>query len=1142
MAIHASLYHCTHYKYERPVTLYPQVIRLRPAPHCRTPIVSYSLKASPEGYFINWQQDPHGNYLARIVYPEKITEFKVEVDVVAEMTVVNPFDFFLEDYAEQFPFAYKSNALRDLEPFMDTSESEGPLFEEYFKQFVGIEKQTVHFLVDLNQRIQQDIGYIVRMEPGVQTPEETLQKRTGSCRDSAWLLVHVLRRLGLAARFASGYLIQLTPDIKSIDGPSGTENDFTDLHAWAEVFLPGAGWVGLDPTSGLLAGEGHIPLACSPHPIGAAPITGGVEPNKTEFDFAMEVKRVREAPRVTYPYDDAAWQRLNALGNEVDRRLQAGDVRLTMGGEPTFVSIDDPDGPEWNVAAVGPGKRRLSEVLLRKMRATYGKGGFTHYGQGKWYPGESLPRWALTCYWRRDGESIWGDPRWLASIDQDYGFKAADAERFSRELCATMGITAEYVEAAYEDIWYYLWKEQKLPVNVDPLESKLSDPEERARLGRVFESGLDNPRGYILPLQQMWQARASGLRWRTGPWCSRQQNIYLLPGDSPIGLRLPIDGLPWVSAANYPYIIHPDPTSPVAPLPPHQAFLRQFEERARALLQSSRRGESTGEFGPRSQPGSSIGGPEDTLAQPEAGGRGRVRSKRTAMPQQEASEAVRTALCIEARNGQLFVFFPPVSSTDAYLELLSAVEATAARLEMPVFIEGERPPPDPRLESFSITPDPGVIEVNIHPSQSWSELVSRTETLYQLARESRLGTEKFMLDGRHCGTGGGNHIVLGAATPLESPFLRRPDLLRSMLAYWHQHPSLSYMFSGLFVGPTSQSPRVDEARNDSLYELELAFREVDKIGEAPPSWLVDRIFRNLLIDVTGNTHRAEFCIDKLYNPDRSSGRLGLLELRSFEMPPHARMSLAQQLLLRALVAWFWERPYNPQRLSRWGTQLHDRWMLPHFVWEDFKEVLTDLGRAGLPFEQLWFQSHREFRFPGYGHITFGETELELRQALEPWHVMGEEGFAGGTVRFVDSSVERLQVRVTHFNADRYIVACNGRKCPLVPTKVEGEFVAGVRYRAWQPPSGLHPTQPVDTPLVFDIIDTWSQRSMAGCTYHVGHPGGRNYDHFPINSYEAEGRRRARFEPIGHTPGQLNRLPEDEINPDFPLTLDLRRNR
>lgn len=1065
MSLKVVISHQTHYKYDKYIALSPHIIRLRPAPHSRTPIEAYSLHIEPKEHFINWQQDPFGNYLARIVFPEKTKELKIDVEIIADLITINPFDFFVDTYAKDFPFTYTKELQKELLPYLEITDNEKEL-KAFMKTLDRSQKSIIDFLVYLNTQIYQHLNYTIRLDAGVQNCETTLKNKLGSCRDYAWLLVQVLRHLGLASRFVSGYLVQLKADVKSLDGPSGPEEDFTDLHAWTEVYIPGAGWVGLDATSGLFAGEGHIPLACTPSYESAHAIEGMSEPCKTEFFYSNTVTRIFESPRVSKPYRDEQWNAIYNLGFEVDKELETNDVRLSMGGEPTFVSIDDMEADEWNTKADGTHKRTLANHLSLKLLDSFAKGGMLHYAQGKWYPGEPIPRWQTSIIWRKDGKAIWNNPSLLADTNETYSYTKEQAKTFLETLALTLDLSEQNIMSAYEDPLYYIIKESELPIDIDPMKYDLKDSLERQTIAKILSKGLDVPVGYVLPIG------FDKTNWVSSAWELRRGYLYLSAGNSPMGLRLPLKSLIEKPSNELAVPFEPDLFASTAAL---GEYSTQAKERCANIKNATKKAQ------------------DDTF--------------------------VKTALCAEVREGTMHLFLPPLNDTEAFLELVACIEAVAEKLDIKVVLEGYEPAHDLRIERIKVTPDPGVIEVNIHPTSSWKDLSDTLLTLYADARASRLGTEKFMLDGKHTGTGGGNHVTIGALKPEDSPLLRRPDLLRSLITFWQHHPGLSYLFSGAFIGPTSQAPRVDEGRVENLYELEIAFAQISE-NEEVPFWLTDRLFRHMLTDITGNTHRSEFCIDKLYSPDSSTGRLGILELRAFDMPPHSQMSLLQMLLVRTLVSLFWEKPYT-HKLVRWGTQLHDKFLLEHYVKEDMRDIVTFLNQEGYPFKLDWFDPFFEFRFPLYGMVTVESMHLELRAAIEPWNVLGEESGSQGTSRYVDSSLERVQVKVRNFTFERYKLTCNGVAIPLNPTGIEGEFVAGVKYKAWDPYSALHPMLGVDTPLVFDVVDTWNKRSIGGMSYFVTHPGGRSYDSFPVNSYEAESRRINRFWDFNHTQGEVS---------------------
>jgi uncharacterized protein (DUF2126 family)/transglutaminase-like putative cysteine protease len=1102
VGIKVGIEHRTSYTFDRMVSVHPHVVRLRPAPHTRTPIEAYSLEVEPADHFINWQQDAFGNFLARLVFPNPTRKLSINVGLIADLKVINPFDFFIEEYAETVPFSYPAALREDLDPYLRAVDDngEGSGSGELLQAWVDRHQyppgtRTIDFLVGINSAVNVDVNYSVRMEPGVQTPDHTLRTQVGSCRDSAWLLVAVLRRLGLAARFVSGYLVQLTSDVEAIDGPSGPAADFTDLHAWTEVYIPGAGWIGLDPTSGLFAGEGHIPLAATPHPSSAAPISGSTGIAETTFEFSNTVTRIHEDPRVTLPYTDSAWAAITALGQQVDARLDAADVRLTMGGEPTFVAIDDQVAPEWTTEADGPHKRKLASVLTALLKSQWAPHGLVQRSQGKWYPGEPLPRWQIGVYWRRDGEPLWYDEALLADpwAGEPGTASPVAAEDLLSSVAEGLGLPGTQVRPAYEDPLARLSAAVRRPVGapVDPADDLESDTAHaRAALLDRLEQSTGEPAAWVLPLHR----REDDASWASADWRLRRGRIVLLEGESPAGLRLPLDSISW----------HPPrATIPADPLEVTDDAYWGDIDQAYADVE-------------------------------------------------DADTAPITALVAEVRDGFLYVFLPPTDALEHFVDLIARVEAAVAAVGTAVVVEGYGPPPDGRLQSMSITPDPGVIEVNVMPAASFAEQSEQLQVLYEKARLARLSTEAFDLDGTHGGTGGGNHITLGGITPADSPLLRRPDLLVSLLTYWQRHPALSYLFAGRFIGTTSQAPRVDEGRAEALYELEIAFAEIARLadregGNSASMWIADRALRHLLTDITGNTHRAEFCIDKLYSPDGPRGRLGLLELRGFEMPPHYQMAMVQSLLVRSLVALFWDQPLRAP-LIRHGLNLHGRYLLPHFVIHDIAEVAAELRSHGIGFDTSWLDPFTEFRFPRIGTAVFDRVEIELRGAIEPWYTLGEESTSTGMARYVDSSVERLQVRTIGADRQRHLLTCNGHPIPMLATDNPDVLVGGVRYRAWQPPSALHPSITVDTPLRFELIDLSAGVSRGGCTYHVAHPGGRAYDDPPVNAVAAESRRGSRFEAHGFTPGHIDladlreKQARQSTDVGAPGILDLRRVR
>ena len=1092
--------HRSRYLYPRPALLGPQVIRLRPADHARARIETYSLSIAPE-HRLHWQRDPHGNHVARVTFRAgQTTEvLDIAVELGVDIRPVNPFDFFVDERAQAVPFTYPDRLEAELAPYLDTGDPAYRMGRQATEllQSLPWSGGTIDVLVALGRAVAGAVSYVIRDEPGVWTPEETMTHGRGSCRDSAVLLVALMRARGIAARFVSGYLVQLTDEGMIPDEPKGVSRDVVDLHAWAEAYVPGAGWIGFDGTSGLLCGEGHIPLAATASPHHAAPLDGTSDVAAREVVFETAIRRLGHEARPTAPYADAVWEELAAAGDRADAALATAGLEVWVGGEPTFTARERQELPEWQGGAVGEDKWQRGRRLAELLRDRLAPGGAVLHRMGKHYPGESLPRWALDVIGRRSGEALWP-----ARELRDAG-DVETARRAGERIAAALGVPAE-LHPAYEDPWELLRAEARLPVDVDPRAAGLDDPEERRRLAAILDRGAGQPAGWVLPLG----GGAAG--WLTEQWRLRREHLFLLPGDSPLGLRLPlgsvVGGAPPVTWADAPEL--PDP---------------RRDGDADAEGRDGGGGGAAGDGGDRAQAAAPTRPAPAAPAPPP-------------LPRNDAMGlGLRTALAIEPRAGQLWVFLPPLSRFEDFAALLAALDAARAELGVELHLEGYPPPPSPAMLRFAVTPDPGVLEVNLPPAATSREAAALHHTVFEAALAAGLTAERYLLDGRAAGSGGGNHITIGASRPERSPWLERPALLASLVTFAQHHPSLSYLFSGLFVGPTSQAPRVDEARHDALYELEIA---LPRLYESPPAWQVDALLRHLLVDVAGSTHRAEISIDKLLDPQTPYGRQGLVELRAFEMPPHPRMAAAQVILVRALLAAFAGAPYR-QPLARWGSALHDKFMLPYFLWRDFEEVLAYLEARGVALPADGYRPFVELRCPLVGAIEAGDGRLEIRNAIEPWHVLGEEATAAGTARYVDSSLERLELRAVGLDPERYVVAVNRIAAPLREVAGRDVRVGGVRFRAWCPPHALHPHLGIHHPLRIEIVDAWGHRGVAAGTYHVWHPEGRAFDAAPLTRVEAAARRAQRFTLDG--PGPSPAMPRPATpHPDQPHTLDLRR--
>jgi uncharacterized protein (DUF2126 family)/transglutaminase-like putative cysteine protease len=1020
-----ALSHRIESRFSRPVSLSTHWLRLRPAPNTRCRITAYSLNVQNNPHFINWLRDPFENHLGRLDLPEPVSELTIDMEILAELDDINPFDFLTEPDVVRFPFQYPSQLRKELVPYCRIG-AVGPRLSDWLENLETRQDNTVKLLGNICAQISNDVPTVLPARPGPVDLEGLMERSQGNAWETAWLLTLSLRRLGLAARFSAGYRIQLA-DVSA--------RDQVTQHAWSEVFLPGAGWVGLDPASGLFTDAGYLPLASAPEPLRAVPVVGYREACEESTQESLSLQRLIAAPD-HWPYQPAQWHDIQALSRHVEDDLRAQKISIAVSRAIGFVSATDEDAPEWKLTAPGPVKQRAAETLMQQLLTRVAPGGILHTGQGESFVGETAPRWQLACFYRRDHVPVWRNPDLLAKHQtHDQAASGRDGHRFAVALAENLGLADAYVVPAYEDSLHDMWQQRAL-ADFAPSAEQLRDPVLRRELASQLSASQSDAAGYALPLR--WDSLAS--RWASGTWTFRRQALYLTPGTAPMGYRLPLRSLPVAADAQ----IEPEPER------------CQFEERP--LL-----AEVYGEPGARL---TTLKPTEPGVHYADANG--------------NEAKVPSTGLCVEIRDGRLHVFLPPLTHLEHYLDLVATIEHTATGLDLPVVLEGYAPPYDFRLRRLLLEPDAGTLKVWLPESHGWSQHVDELEAVYDTAADMNLRAERELKDGSRIPPGATAELSLSGTRPATSPFLLRPELLSSLIVYWQQHPSLSYFFAGHAIGTGGNAPRVDEGRKDALYELEIALQRVPR-GNSVYPWTPDRLLRHLLTDAGGNMRRAEIRIDELYAPDRPGLRLGRTQIRSLETPPQPRLAALQTLLVLALLAMFGRQPRTP-RLIQWGADLHDRFMLPRMLWEDLMQVIDDLAHAGYPFQSEWLEPFMAWRFPVLAHTQTGDIGLELRVAHEPWPLLAEETTPAGVARFIDTANARLQVRLTGLTPSRYVLFCNGKAVPLQATGTRGEAVAGIRYKAMNPPSTLHPMLPPTKKLVFDLLDTWTSQVTGGCTY------------------------------------------------------------